>query len=91
MKIYSWNIEKNETLVLERNISFEEIIFHIQKGDELDIYPHPNQAKYPNQMISVVAVDNYAYLVPYIEESDDEIFLKTIIPGRKATKKYIGE
>ena len=91
MKSYNWNIEKNEILKLERNISFEEIIYHIQVGDELDIYPHPNQDKYPNQMISVVAVDNYAYLVPYVEESEDEIFLKTIIPSRKATKKYIGE
>jgi len=91
MKSYNWNIEKNEILKLERGISFEEVVYHIEKGDELDIYQHPNQDKYPNQKISVVAINNYAYLVPYIEESNDEIFLKTIIPSRKATKKYIGE
>lgn len=90
MKHYHWNSEKNELLKVERNISFEEIVFHIEKGDEVDVYPHPNQSKYPNQMISVVIVNDYAHLVPYVE-SKDEIFLKTIIPSRKATKKYVGE
>jgi hypothetical protein len=91
MKSYSWNIKKNEILKTERDISFEEIIFHIAKGDEVDIFPHPNQDKYPKQMISVVAVNEYAYLVPYVEESEEKVFLKTIIPSRKATKKYIGD
>ncbi len=90
MKRYNWNQEKNKILKAERNIYFEEIIFHIEKGDELDVYPHPNQVRYPNQKISVVAVNDYAYLVPYVE-SENEVFLKTIIPSRKATKKYIGE
>lgn len=35
-------------------------------------------------------VEGYAYLIPFVE-SEDEIFLKTIIPSRKATKLYIGE
>ena len=90
MKTYNWNHEKNETLKEQRSISFEEIIFHIERGDELDVYPHPNKVRYPNQMISIVVVNNYVYLVPYVE-TENEIFLKTIIPSRKATKKYIGE
>lgn len=90
MKSYDWNREKNEILKNERGISFEEIVFHIQNGDELDVYPHPNQERYPSQLISVVAVNNYAYLVPYIE-SEEGVFLKTIIPSRRATKRYIGE
>ncbi len=90
MKVFSWNSEKNEILINERNISFEDIIVNINLGNELDIYDHPNQKKYPNQKISVVQVEDYVYLVPYIE-SDEEIFLKTIIPSRKATKQYIGE
>ena len=76
MKSYDWNREKNEVLQSDRGISFEEIVFHIENGDELDVYPHPNQACYPNQLISVVAVNNYAYLVPYVE-SDEGVFLKT--------------
>jgi len=90
MKIYSWNPEKNDLLINERNISFEDIIVNINLGNELDIYDHPNQDRYPNQKISVVLVEDYVYLVPYIE-NDDEIFLKTIIPSRKATKQYIGD
>ena len=76
-------------LINERKISFEDIIVNINLGNELDIYDHPNQQKYPNQKISVVQVEDYVYLVPFIE-NDEEIFLKTIIPSRKATKQYIG-
>ncbi|NKQ37342.1 MAG: BrnT family toxin [Chloroflexi bacterium] len=90
MKRYDWNPEKNEKLKRERGISFEEIIFHIADGDEVDVYMHPNQARYPNQKIAVVIVEDYAYLVPYIE-SEGMLFLKTIIPSRKATRKYLGE
>lgn len=90
MKFYSWNPEKNKALQQERGISFEEIIFHIDAGDEVDIFDHPNQDRYPGQKISVVLVEGYAYLIPFVE-SEDGIFLKTIIPSRKATKKYLGD
>ena len=88
MKSYNWNRDKNEILKAQRGISFEEVVFHINVGDELDVYPHPNQQRYPNQMISVVAINDYAYLVPFVE-SQDGVFLKTIIPSRKATKQYL--
>ena len=90
MKTYTWNSEKNDLLKLERAISFEVIVLNIQLGNELDIYDHPNQERYPKQKISVIAVEGYAYLVPFVE-NNEEIFLKTIIPSRKATKQYIGE
>jgi len=50
---------------------------------------HPNKKKYPNQKILIIDVDEYAYLVPCVIDKD-EYFLKTIIPSRKATKKYLG-
>ena len=87
MKHYNWDPSKNEKLKAARNISFEEIVFHISQGDEVDVFEHPNQERYPGQKISVVLIEGYAYLVPYVE-SETEIFLKTIIPSRKATKKY---
>ncbi|MCU0736049.1 MAG: hypothetical protein MUF20_11110 [Methylotetracoccus sp.] len=62
---------------------------NIQLGNEVDIFEHPNQERYPGQKISVVLVEGYAYLVPFVE-SEEEIFLKTIIPSRKATKQYVG-
>ncbi|MEA3547091.1 MAG: toxin [Thermodesulfobacteriota bacterium] len=89
MKSFSWNHDKNQQLIENRQISFEDVLFSIQKERLLDDIVHPNKAKYPNQRIFVVEVDGYAYLVPYVE-SDDDFFLKTIIPSRKATKHYLG-
>jgi len=86
-KIYNWNSDKNQLLIKERGISFERIVFEIGSGNELDVLEHPNQEKYPGQRISIVQVDDYVYAVPYVE-TDTEIFLKTIIPSRKATKQY---
>ena len=90
MKFYDWDPEKNERLKAERGISFEEIVFHISQGAEVDVFEHPNQKRYLGQKVSVVVVDDYAYLVPYVE-SETTIFLKTIIPSRKATKMYVGD
>jgi uncharacterized DUF497 family protein len=89
VKIYAWNPEKNDLLMEERGISFEEVVLNIQLGNEVDIYDHPNQERYPGQKISVVLIEGYAYLVPFVE-TDEEIFLKTIIPSRKATKQHSG-
>ena len=90
MKYFAWNNEKNLQLQAERNISFEEVIFYIEKGQLLDVIEHPNQARYAGQRIFIVEINEYAYLVPYVE-SENEVFLKTIIPSRKATQKYLGK
>jgi uncharacterized DUF497 family protein len=88
MKYFVWNSEKNAQLIDERGISFERVIYHIEKNDILDVIQHPNPSKYPNQRMFIVNIGQYAYLVPFIE-NESEIFLKTIIPSRKATKKYL--
>jgi uncharacterized DUF497 family protein len=88
MKYFSWNEEKNALLKDERQISFEDVVFYIEQGFLLDVLEHPNQKKYKGQKIFVLQIDDYAYLVPFIED-DNEVFLKTIIPSRKATKKYL--
>jgi hypothetical protein len=90
MKHYAWNAAMNEQLKRERGIGFEDVVLHIEAGDEVDVFHHPNQGRYPGQKISVVVIEGYAYLVPFVE-SEGEIFLKTIIPSRKATKQYVGE
>lgn len=90
MKRYEWSPEKNDWLKRERGIGFEDVVFHIEAGDEVDLFEHPNQDRYPGQKISVVLIEGYAYLVPFIE-SKDAILLKTIIPSRKATKQYLGD
>ena len=88
MEYFSWDSEKNEKLKSERNISFEEIVYYIEKGQVLDILEHSNKKKYPNQFMFVISVEDYVYLVPFVER-ESEIFLKTIIPSRKATKHYL--
>jgi hypothetical protein len=88
MKCFSWNQDKNELLKAERQVSFEDVVLYIETGFLLDILEHPRQEKYKGQRIFVVNIDDYIYLVPFVE-NDDEVFLKTIIPSRKATKKYL--
>lgn len=88
MKPFRWNHEKNELLKSERSVSFEEIVLAIEADGVLDNLNHPNSNKYPDQSILVVALDGYAYLVPYIEEPE-YFFLKTVIPSRKATRDYL--
>lgn len=89
MKHFNWNNEKNEKLRAERGVSFEETVLAIEQGQLLDILEHPNKEKYINQNIFVVKIYNYVWLIPLIE-NENEVFLKTIIPSRKATKQYIG-
>ena len=90
MDYYQWSPEKNEQLKAERGLSFEQIVMHIEGGDLLAVYEHPNQDRYSGQQILVVRIEDYAYLVPFVESPEGR-FLKTIIPSRKATRDYLGE
>jgi uncharacterized DUF497 family protein len=90
MNVFGWDNEKNELLKNNRGVCFEQVVLLMEKGEVLDTIEHPNQERYPGQKIAVVMIDAYIYLVPYIEH-DEEIFLKTIIPSRKATNKYVRE
>ncbi len=90
MKPFRWNHEKNGQLKAERDISFEEIVLAVEADGVLDIVRHFNPDRYPKQRMLVVAVEAYAYLVPFVEEAD-YYFLKTIIPSRKATRDYLGK
>jgi uncharacterized DUF497 family protein len=80
VKYFSWDNEKNEWLIKERQISFEEVVFFIERGQLLDIVEHPNQEKYAGQRVFVLEINDYAYLVPFVE-SENEVYLKTIIPS----------
>ena len=90
MKYYDWNDEKNEILKKLRTVSFEQVELAIESGDLIDRVKHPNPEKYPNQKVFLVKIEDYIYSVPYVEDNE-KIFLKTIIPNSKATKKYLGD
>lgn len=87
-KPYVWNEEKDKLLKLERRISFDDAVKAIESGGLLVTEEHPNKEKYRNQKIYIVNIENYAYLVPFVEDAE-KIFLKTVYPSRRATKKYL--
>ncbi len=89
MKYYDWNDDKNKLLKILRGVSFEQVVLAIVSGDLFDRVKHPNPEKYPNQRVFLVKIEDFIYSVPYVED-DEKIFLKTIIPNSKATKKYLG-
>lgn len=89
MKYCDRNDEKNEMLKKTRGVSFEQVELAIALGDLIDRVTHPSPAKYPNQKVFLVKIEDYIYSVPYVEDNE-KVFLKTIIPNRKATKEYFG-
>jgi uncharacterized DUF497 family protein len=89
MKYFDWNDEKNELLKKVRGVSFEQVELAIASGDLVDRLNHQKPTKYPNQKVFLVRIEDYIYSVPYVEDND-KIFLKTIIPNSKATKKHLG-
>ena len=86
MKYFDWNPEKNKKLIKERGISFEICLVYIEQGKILDIIENKNP--YEHQFVYVLEIEEYIYYVPFVED-EEKIFLKTIIPSRKATKKYL--
>ncbi len=87
---FDWNTEKNLQLIEQRGVSFEIVLSAIERGGLLNVVDHPNQNRYPGQLIYVVDVNEYVYLVPFVIQDDGSRFLKTIIPSRKATRDYLG-
>ena len=86
MKYHDWDEEKNKKLIQERGVSFEMCLAYIEQGGILDIIE--NRTPYEHQSVYVLEMDEYVYYVPFVED-EEKIFLKTIIPSRKATKKYL--
>jgi uncharacterized DUF497 family protein len=83
---YAFDPSKNTWLIRERGISFEQIIALIEAGSLVQVLEHPDQTRYPNQFLYEVDVDGYIYVVPVVMQ-DRTLFLKTVYPSRKATRK----
>ncbi|MBA1421574.1 MAG: toxin [Epsilonproteobacteria bacterium] len=89
-KIIHWNEEKNQLLQIQRKLSFEMVVEKISNQEILSRRSHPDVKRYPNQYIFVLELNGYICYVPFVE-SDEEIFLKTIIPSRKLNKEFKGK
>ncbi len=87
---YEYSADKNQLLIKERGISFEDVIAALDNGKLLDTIIHHNKVKYSNQETHIVDIGGYVYLVPFVKKDKQTVFLKSIIPSRKFTKKYLG-
>ena len=85
---FDWSTEKNQWLIEQRGLSFERVVSAIEQSGLVDVLEHPNQDRYPGQMIYVVEIDEYLHLVPFVTQADGTRFLKTIIPSRKTMRIY---
>ena len=83
-----WDKKKNEKLMLERNISFDEISQMIIDGKYLDIVENPVRE---GQMYFVMDMQEYNWIVPFLIDKEDSIVLKTAFQSRKYHRKYKGE
>ena len=85
---FDWSTENNQWLIEQRGLSFERVVSAIEQSGLVDVREHPNQDRYPGQMIYVVEIDEYLHLVPFVTQADGTRFLKTIIPSRKSMRDY---
>jgi len=80
-----WNREKNNWLMLNRGISFEEISDIILSGNIIEILENPVRK---NQQYFVLDIKSYTWVVPFVINKGEQIVLKTAFPSRKFHKKY---
>jgi len=85
---FNWDNAKNHVLKKERGISFEEIVIAIEAGNTVDVLEHPNKNRYPDQILILVNVRDYIYVVPAVIDSNG-FFMKTVFPSRKFTDQYL--
>ena len=92
MKFYSlenleffWDKQKNEKLIIERKISFEDVLVYLSGNSFLKVV----NGNRNNQSYLLLEIEGYIYVVPFTKDGN-KIFFKTIFPSRKMTKKYLG-
>ena len=84
---YAFDPEKNAWLIEERGVSFEHIIALIEGGKLIQVLEHLDTERHPDQLLLYeVDVDGYVHVAPVVREGRT-LFLKTIYPSRKATRK----
>ncbi len=88
MKYFDWDEEKNQWLIANRGISFELCLAAIERNDVIANVPNKHPRTHQKKLI--ILIDDYAFVVPYVED-DQKIFFKTAYPSRKETKKYLSQ
>ena len=85
---FIWDPDKNAVLQRTRGLGFEVIVTAIMTGGLVANMPHPHRDRYPHQRVLIVAINNYAYVVPCIV-TGEVVELITLFPSRKATRDYL--
>ena len=85
---FAWNEEKNQLLIRQRGVSFNDVVAYVESRSEVETYDHPNQRRYPRQRIYIVDIDDYLFVVPFVLQEDGTAFLKTIYPSNRARRYY---
>jgi len=80
---YQFDPEKNAWLICERGISFEQIIALIHGGKLIQVWEHPDKARYPSQLLYEIDVDGYVYVVPVAKEGQNAIPKRPSIPAER--------
>nr|VFJ73589.1 MAG: hypothetical protein BECKFW1821C_GA0114237_10538 [Candidatus Kentron sp. FW] len=88
--VIEWDEKKNDVLLRERRICFQDVLEAIEDGRILEDSRHPNREKYHHQRILVVEIGGYACAVPYVRQGN-RLFLKTIYRSRTHQKRYLRE
>ena len=83
-----WNEDKNQWLMRERGVSFQEIADTILRGEYIDILENPTR---PNQDIFIMRIHSYKWVVPFVIDERESIYLLTAFPSRKFHKHYGGK
>ena len=88
VKHYQWDLLKNMWLKAERGVCFDDVLIALDSDRLIERRDHPNKDKYPNQKEFIILIEDYVYVVPFVED-EEKIFLKTVFPSRKETKRYL--
>ncbi len=88
MPEYTWDDAKNEWLRLNRGLSFDDVVYHLEHGGLLADVLHPNQSLHPEERLYIINIEDYAYEVPFYRAGDIET-LMTAYPSRKYTRAYL--
>ena len=87
--VIEWNADKNAELKQRHGFGFERVLVALSEGALLDERAHPNTDRYGHQRQLVVAIEGYAWIVPFVMDGE-RIFFKTMFPSRRATRDYLG-
>lgn len=82
-----WGAQKDAWLRANRGISMAEVASLLVERGYAEVLENPSRR---GQMVFVVMIRGYAWVVPFIIEGDGTIFLKTAYPSRKMQRRHGG-